>query len=38
MVRHMNMTYSDAYKMAVWQRRWFINRFIEENEKKKQDT
>lgn len=34
-MRHLKMSYNDVLSMPVYERRFFLNSFIEENEKKK---
>ena len=32
--RHLNMSYSEVYKLPVAYRRWFINRLVEETKRR----
>lgn len=34
LIKHLGFTYHDAYNLPVWKRTWFINKLIEENEKR----
>ena len=37
LIKHANFTYSDAYKLPVWKRLWFIYKLKEDFEKEKQE-
>ena len=36
LIKHANFSYSDAYKLPVWKRTWFIYKLKEEFEKEQQ--
>ena len=38
LVYYMGMTYSEAYNMAIWKRRWYLQRVIEEINKSNGDS
>ena len=35
LIRYLKFSYTDAYKLPVYKRNWFINRFIKEKKEEK---
>jgi len=32
LIKHLNFTYSDIYRLPVWKKRWFLQKFADELE------
>jgi len=35
LIKHLNFSYNDVYTLPVWKRHWFLNKFLSELEKER---
>ena len=35
LIKHLNFSYSDVYMLPVWKRRWFLDKFLSDLEKER---